>query len=420
MKIYLKLIFLSTILATFCSCKENTQNQVEKIDTHKKVNIYSNKTSELKNDQDNFKFITAESGLNYRDKPNGKVIGKFDWKDKVEYLFKTEQTESIIDDYNKVEGTWVAIKQEKDTVYVFDYFLSEVEPYFSKIKLYYADPYYSAILKPSNKKDIRHAFVNVSESFNMPKNFINKNDLQKDTIHFDKKQRKEFLKRMKYSNNDTLFVYDIKSGLIKKHPIKSTPLMACISIYSRVNEDRKTEDYYETDYQIGFNLGKVNDEGFAIIGNKNPFVEKGLKPLIFKEMGHKMINNNVEANLLPTSWIDDTNYKPYISNYENIRVFVKIKKEANLNSWYDLIIKNIETKKSYYVYQTEGESSGKASIALAEKKSIKTENYQYIGRLFKNKPPVAFGFMWESFACPQIHFLKTEALSIRILCDNRH
>ncbi len=426
MKIYLQLIFLSTILAIFNSCKENTrnqkientQNQVEKKDTLKEINIYSKPTTEPKKSHEKFKFITAESGLNYRDKPNGKVIGKFDWRDKVEYLFKTEQTQSINDNYRKVEGTWVAVKREKDTVFVFDYFLSNKEPFFSKIKLYYADPYYSSILNPSNKKDIRQAFVNVSESFNMPENFINKKDLRKDTIHFNEKQRKEFLKRMNYSNKDTLFIYDITSGLIKKHSIKNTPLMACVSIYSQVNEEYKTEDYSDFDYQVGFNLGKVDYGGFAIIGKENPFVEKGLQPIVFEEMSQEMINNNIKAELLSKTWINDTTYKPYVSNYEDIRSFVKIKK--GLNTWHDLIIKNTQTKGSYYIYQSEGESSSKTFIKLKEKKSIDNENYQYIGRLFKNKPPVAFGFIWESFGCPQIHFLGKKELPVRILCDNRH
>jgi len=252
----------------------------------------------------------------------------------------------------------------------------------------------------------------------MPKNFINKKDLRKDTIHFNKKQRNEFLKRMNYSNKDTLYIYDITTGLIKKHSIKNTPLMACISIYSQVNEESRTKDYDNWDYQVGFNLGKVNYGEFAIIGKENPFIEKGLQPLVFEEMSQEIIDNNIKAKLLSKAWIKDTTYKPYIFNYKNIRSFVKIKKE--LNTWSDLIIKNIQTKDSYSIYQNEGESSSKASIKIKEKKSTGNDNYQYIGRLFKNKPPVAFGFMWESFGCPKIHFLGKEELPIIVLCDNRH
>ncbi len=412
MKFNLQLTLLSIIIILFCCNNSITAQNIN--DKKKQVNL----SKDLNAKKNIYKYVTASSGLNYRDKPNGKLLGKFNWRDKVKYLFDTEYKQKIIDNYSEIEDIWVAIEHKKDTVFVFNYYLSNYEPSISRIKLYYAEAYYSSILKPSNKKDIRHAFVNVSQSFYMPKNFIDKKDLQKDTIHFNPKKRAEFFKRMNYSNKDTLFIYDIATGLVKKHPIKTTPLMGCISIYSQINDEYKTENYYEEDYEIGFNLGKASYSGFAIIGKENPFVEKGLQRLIFEEMDQETINNNIKNKLIPENWKNDTINKPYMFNYKNMRSFVK--KGNAFNNWSNLLIKNVQTKEAYHIYQSEGESSSKAPLNIKGEKSLDNYSIQYIGKLLKNKPPVAFGFMWESFGCPLIHFLDKEELPILILCDNRH
>jgi len=45
---------------------------------------------------------------------------------------------------------------------------------------------------------------------------------------------------------------------------------------------------------------------------------------------------------------------------------------------------------------------------------------QYVGRLFKGKPPVIMGFEYLSFGCDGITFLKKDLPPVYINCDNRH
>ncbi|MBL4746844.1 MAG: hypothetical protein JKY08_10805 [Flavobacteriaceae bacterium] len=251
----------------------------------------------------------------------------------------------------------------------------------------------------------------------MPENFIEKKDLRKDTIQFSKKQRNEFLKRMKYSNRDSIFIYNLESGIVKKYLVGKTPIMACVSIYSQTNEENKTENYYQWDYQIGFNLGKTNHGGFTMIGKQNPFIEKELQPIIFEEMNQENIEMNTIKGLIPENWKNDT-VPSYTFNYENIRFFVKNTKEYN--SWNDLIINNTLTKQVLYVDISEGESCSKAPLKIKGKKAGYDDNFQYVGRLFKNKPLVVFGFTFKSFGCPSIDFIDKQELPILILCDNRH
>lgn len=400
--------------------EDRTKDLIESIELVNSVLFSNNDPKEKKAtlQRIHYKYIIAESGLNYRDAPNGKVLGKFDWRDKVHYLFDTDFKQKITDNYWPIEGYWVALKHKQDTVFVFGPFLSDQEPQFSRINLYYAQAAYEEKLQPSGKMDRRRAFVNVSESFRMPENFIQPKDLRKDTIDFSKQQKTEFLRRMNYANSDTLFIYDLSTGLVKKHPIRQMPIMACVSIYSQVSEEYKDEDYSTWDYQIGFNLGKSKHEGFAMIGSENPFVEKGLEPMEFEKMSQKEIDENVKNNIIPEVWKNDSVYKPFFYSYENMYAVVRI--DQKTNDWQDLIFKNLRTKESYSIYQAEGESSSKASLKLKDGKNQNEVSYQFVGSLFKNKPPVSFGYMWESFDCPKIHFLDKDELPIYIQCDNRH
>ena len=428
MKFHLQLTLFLSIFSITISCKNDTAEQKEKeiskqnetkqqIETLKDSFVNKKKITK----RIHYSYITAESGLNYRDSPNGKVLGKFNWRDKVEYLFSTNHTQKIIDNYREIEGNWAAVKHKEDTVYVFDSYdyISYQEPGYSRLKLYYAQPYLKYTLKPSNKLDIRQAFVNVSESFYMAKNFIDKKDLRKDTITFSKKKQVEFLKRMNYSNRDSIFIYEIASGLVKKHAIKETPVVAFINGYSIDQE----KDYYQQDYQIGFNLKKANYGGFAVIGKENPFIEKGLDELVFKEMTEKTIDENIKNKLIPEGWKKSYTSKTYYTyQYDDIRCFVKVDSKTNRyrNFWSDLIVVNANTKDTYSITQGGGESSSNAPLIIEGIKSEEGHKQQYIGKLFKNKPIVTFGYTYTTFGCPQIDVLDKEELPIMILCDNRH
>lgn len=45
---------------------------------------------------------------------------------------------------------------------------------------------------------------------------------------------------------------------------------------------------------------------------------------------------------------------------------------------------------------------------------------QWTGEIFKDRPPVIFGFLFHSSGCPSIDFIEQSENSVRINCDNRH
>ncbi len=71
------------------------------------------------------KYVSAESGLNYRDKPNGKKLGKFDFNDKCTVDTITGVFQTVKDNYSTIKGQWVGTKVNNQRVFVFDGFLAD-------------------------------------------------------------------------------------------------------------------------------------------------------------------------------------------------------------------------------------------------------------------------------------------------------
>jgi hypothetical protein len=49
----------------------------------------------------------------------------------------------------------------------------------------------------------------------------------------------------------------------------------------------------------------------------------------------------------------------------------------------------------------------------------KGQHFQYTGAIFKDLPPMMYGFEWATFGCTSVHFLR-RVDPIWIRCDNRH
>lgn len=70
-----------------------------------------------------YKFVNAQSGLNYRSKPKGEIIGKFEDSQKLQIVKHTAVFETIKDGTKSKKGEWLGVKNEEDTVYVFGAYL---------------------------------------------------------------------------------------------------------------------------------------------------------------------------------------------------------------------------------------------------------------------------------------------------------
>ena len=70
--------------------------------------------------------MIAKSGLNYRKKPKGKIIGKFEFGEQVEIKKRTDIFQNISDKGKQIKGEWLGVvtKNQPDIKYVFDGFLA--------------------------------------------------------------------------------------------------------------------------------------------------------------------------------------------------------------------------------------------------------------------------------------------------------
>lgn len=225
----------------------------------------------------------------------------------------------------------------------------------------------------------------------------------------DKIHRDRFLKISNIKESDTVFIYNYSEDQLSTFMVKDLPLMAHITVYGGGDE------IVPSDYLIGFDLSfdkkfsyddnPIFYQSFVSIGDRNPFTKGKMKPVIWKSISPKNLPKeikvaNAEIKKLFRYKMDDRIY--YLLNDNH------------------LIILNSKTRTIMYDYSYVEDEGSSVSPAIMEGQKIEYDYTQWTGQLFKDKPPVVFGFMYGSFGCESINFIDKTEKSIYILCDNRH
>jgi len=112
----MKRTFLLILIIIF-NCKEKKNN-------NPKENV---KTEITKSIQET-KYVTAKSGLVYRDNPKGKKLGIFEFGEKIIITEHTNIFQKIKDINKTIKGEWLGTKVEGKNIYIFDGFLSDTKP----------------------------------------------------------------------------------------------------------------------------------------------------------------------------------------------------------------------------------------------------------------------------------------------------
>lgn len=223
--------------------------------------------------------------------------------------------------------------------------------------------------------------------------------------------RKKLLKGTKLKENDTLYLYNYKSNILEKFPIKNLKAVANLDFYTV-----EGEEISEYDYMIGFQLNKTENEekamekanfAFAYFGKQNPFTEKPLKSIEWKK---------VSPDKFPVITKHATGNVYEYQNEEFQYLIQELTEKTEVIERKLMVLKKgkLIFEKNY----TLGE--GSAFIPLNGIESTDYPRYQWTGNLFKGKPPVIFGFVSQSFGCPSIDFLNQNYSEIYTKCDNRH
>lgn len=359
-------------------------------------------------------FVNAKSGLNYRESPKGKRIGKYPLNTQLTVIEYPKVLDQITDGDKVLKGEWVGVQNRTDTVYVFNAFLSPTPVSFD-FNIYKLDPYYK-----DNNGHIRTAFVNLSETY-----FENKkpNDVLffqkelKDTMRLNIKQREKFLKEVNVQETDSVFIYDLEKDKVQSYKVESLPLIASISIYVGESE-------YEEDYLFGFNLGKmeISYNNFVYVGKDNPFQTNKIKPIVWQKMNNedfpikfdpKIINKEVRSEF--DGVVPEQSYKFTNNNFDYYIQNLGIDGMVN----YRYLVVSNSNEVIFKTVIINSESSYLVPLNTETKKT-KTGEKQWTGELFKNKPAILLGLQGFNFGCPYITFLDKKESPIEILCDNRH
>ena len=367
---------------------------------------------------DNEYYVSARSGLNYRDRPKGEVLGKFALNTKVKVIENTKIFEQIVDGKNTVDGEWVGVEKDMDTVYVFSAYLSPTQTE-SDLKVYFTSPYYNY------ENDIRQGFINISDSYYnilaaQSTNILYESDLGKDTIHLDKKQRSRLLRKLDISEDDTAFIYNFPLDSVIAYKIKNLPVIAAVNIYASGDEDS------ESQYEFGFNLGKSyshKGDNFTVIGNENPFQTGKVRTMIWQPIKVEKFPIKFDINILQENireWFDNVIIgENYMFKYDNFRYYIQnLEVKGNTMARY-LVVIDAKTNKTIFK-DVFVDSESTYLVPLHTNSGTPAWGTQWAGKVFKNQSSILYGFLGATFGCEEIHFLSATEPPIFILCDNRH
>jgi hypothetical protein len=232
--------------------------------------------------------------------------------------------------------------------------------------------------------------------------------------------RKRFLSGAKILETDKVFIYDYSTSSLKSFSVKSLQVVACLNIYGA------EFPYTQFDYMIGFEIERKLLTGFdkyfentlVAFGKTNPFLEEQLKKVVWKKSDQSTFSLppiNSKDSITLNKFFAQLNYEvsseyEFISDEHHLFIQDITIKESQWTSAKRLIVvdaksKKVTKEKIFY----NGESATFAPL-----------QNQWTGKLFKNKPPVIFGFQYISFGCPHLTFLDNISSDIYINCDNRH
>ncbi len=266
------------------------------------------------------------------------------------------------------------------------------------------------------------------------------------------KNKKNLLKYTKLSEQDNLYLYDFVNNKLITYKIKDLKGIASLNPYEffefAIHTDEETgENTYKEwtyfDYELGFQIPQtetyITEENyfenfFVAVGKTSPFELGKVQPILWKEVDNKTfplsktsqynkdyIQNNNKTNIVKTYLytLNDYNYFLYHFNIPQNR-------ESQYDRGYYLIAVVKDNQLVSEELITTGGNSGYLPLNLQPRTQFDVCNHpihQWAGELFKNSPPVYFGFAYAGDGCEWISKVELSddySNRISINCDNRH
>ena len=368
-------------------------------------------------------YVTAASGLRYRDAPQGTVAGKFRFNQQLRVVEVSNVTETLKDGDRQIPGRWILVQAGADQGYVFSGFTgaTRVPSLNAPTSIKDLDIFY---LGGVFEAEEGRTMVTLTDSYPYSANVdslviddrYKDNSLsERELVHTLSRKRKNiFLDRIGYTDNHELYVYDYEKNKMASAPVASLDLIAHINPYGASDP---MEDY---DFMIGFDITDqpefaqfTSDATYvwASVATSNPFSSAGMQPLDWQPRNWssmpvtvERINENLGAFLIEES-------KIMHARSEGLDYYVLdgLHLVATPQDTWDPVL---------HVTLYEGESASRAGLNDLSKTEHSIS--QWAGKLFKDYPPVTFGYLYESFGCEAIYITGNPQRSVYVKCDNRH
>ncbi|MCG8574668.1 MAG: hypothetical protein MI810_07275 [Flavobacteriales bacterium] len=295
----------------------------------------------------------------------------------------------------------------------------------SEIELYPAHLYHL-------DKETQFGFVPLSDRYNffneegssvIDEEFLQTEDKKQNYHRIEGKYRSLLLERLAIEESDKIFIYHFFSDTLFSRKVSETPIVAFINPYGT-----SSEEILPYDFMFGFELDEaaskiVNYRGtLAMVEQKNSFVQGKIAPIEWKAMDPKdfpevVISSEWDKKRIARS--NSTNCYQFEMN--GLKYMVQNwGSNQNLGSRH-VVVRSIKTKKIVYSkFYHDSEGTFLEPLNGIEESYYPDHPAQWAGKLFKNKPPVVFGFLSHSFGCRSIHFLGESEEFVQLRCDNRH
>ncbi|MEO1051027.1 MAG: hypothetical protein AAFX87_10385 [Bacteroidota bacterium] len=361
-------------------------------------------------------YIKSKSGLDYFDSPKGEPLGKFAFNQTVYTTVYPDMPDQVVVGEDTLNGEWLGVERESDTVYVFSGFLGSSK-IFSDLALYVASPF------TVYQNQEFSGFVNVSESYGWASEddppIIPEAKLGQDSLALSQKYKSRILAKAKISASDTVFIYNFVSDSVYVYPVNELSMAAYIDVYSKGDDD--IDEY---SYMVGFDLKreyKAPGMNFTYIGQENIFETGHVTPILWEPLADERFPDQFKKNITShvRGWLQHaTPNESFKFSTDGLDYYIQnLVGESGRILRYMVIVESKTGEPVYHDVMYETESLYLVSLNL--KNEPDQYQYQWTGKVFKNKPAMVYGFRGNSFGCPSIKFIGTEP-PIVILCDNRH
>lgn len=244
------------------------------------------------------------------------------------------------------------------------------------------------------------------------------------SIHLKGDYRQRCLTATGISENDVVYIYDYANDKLLRFNVHGLNLIAVLSPYSYGS--KYPIDQYE--FMIGFEINPDYLNGFdnyyshvlVSIGRTNPFIQGKMRAMIWTKSDSTSFPTNDSINKTQ-QWLWDTVCgDTYEFKQDEMTYFVQnLEHNGNLVARHVAVVQSKTNQVLFQQLYVDSEGGGPSMLNDVDN-TDKKHFSQFTGQLFKNKPLVIFGFMYQSFGCSSIDFISENEKSIYINCDNRH